>query len=263
MPSRDGLADFEWLHLLGRGSFGEVHQVRHYHTRQTFAMKCVAKEAMSERLEQEIDILRLLDCQYVTKMFQTYEDDRFCYLQLELASGGSLREIFHTHHLYGSIRHVKYYSAGATCAVQYLHERCVMHRDIKPENMLMNSMGQLKVADFGLSKQSWGRTYSVCGTDAYMAPEVIGGRGYTHAVDWWSLGITMHDLMGGTPCSVPTKRIRGQRFPEWLTEECIAMINSLCHDCCWKRGWKVRERSWFSNWQWDTFNDFPPFVPAP
>ncbi|VDP12823.1 unnamed protein product [Heligmosomoides polygyrus] len=79
---------------------------------------------------------------------------------------------------------VRFYSMEIVCALQYIHSKDIVYRDLKPENLLLSKDGHIKIADFGLAKLLKGKTYTICGTAEYMAPEVLQKKGYGTAVDW-------------------------------------------------------------------------------
>ena len=73
-----------------------------------------------------------------------------------------------------------------------MHNYAIVYRDLKAENILIDEDGYIVLTDFGMAKHLKNeKTYTMCGTPEYMAPEVIKGDGYGHARDWWSLGILM------------------------------------------------------------------------
>merc|ERR1712151_789537 len=79
------------------------------------------------------------------------------------------------------------------------HDRKIIYRDLKPENLLINDLGHVKLTDMGLAKFVVGKTYTTCGTPDYFAPELISSSGHTNAVDWWTLGILLFELLTGHP----------------------------------------------------------------
>ena len=95
----------------------------------------------------------------------------------------------------------RFYAAEVVAALAALHGRGVVYRDLKPENLLLDAGGHLKVADFGFAKAlpRGGRTYTLCGTPDYLAPEVILNKGHGPSADWWAAGVLIYEMLAGAP----------------------------------------------------------------
>lgn len=94
---------------------------------------------------------------------------------------------------------MRFYAAEVILALEYLHANEIIYRDLKPENILLDEKGHVKLTDFGFAKRVPTYTYTVCGTPDYLAPEIIRSNGYTRAVDWWSLGVLIFEMLVGKP----------------------------------------------------------------
>ena len=96
----------------------------------------------------------------------------------------------------------QYYAAEILLALETLHKHNIIYRDLKPENVLLDMAGHVKITDFGLSKRSMNRrkkAFTFCGTPEYLAPEISKGSGHDKAVDWWSLGALLYEMLAGAP----------------------------------------------------------------
>lgn len=96
----------------------------------------------------------------------------------------------------------RFYFVQILLGIKFLHENCVIYRDLKPENILIDHKGDVKIVDFGLSKKlesNREKTFSYCGSTEYMAPEMIMKAGHSFAIDYYSLGALLYELVTGLP----------------------------------------------------------------
>ncbi|XP_064783778.1 ribosomal protein S6 kinase alpha-5 isoform X3 [Oncorhynchus masou masou] len=213
---RVGIENFELLKVLGTGAYGKVFLVRKvsgHNAGQLYAMKVLkkatiiqkAKTAEHTRTERQV-LEHIRQSPFLVTLHYAFQTDTKLHLILDYVNGGELFT-----HLVQRVRfkeqEVALYSGEMVLALEHLHQLGIVYRDLKLENILMDSSGHIVLTDFGLSKEfdELERAYSVCGTIEYMAPEIAAGgeAGHDMAVDWWSLGVLMYELMtGGSPFTV-------------------------------------------------------------
>lgn len=167
-------------------------------------------------------------------------------------------------------------------AISYLHQNNIIYRDLKPENVLIDKDGYIKITDFGLSKQNildnFGAS-SFCGTPEYLAPEIIENKGHGKAVDWWSLGAIIYEMLTGLPPFYSKdrdklfKNIRSGliRYPTYLSKEAINLLQSFFIKDSEKRLGSginglndIKFHPFFKNLDWDAIYKKkikPPFIP--
>ena len=200
------IEDFDLLKVVGRGSFGKVMQVLKKDTGRIYALKVIRKAHIISRSEvahtlAERSVLAQINNPFITPLKFSFQSPDKLYFVLAFVNGG---ELFH--HLQREqrfdINRSRFYTAELLCALECLHGFKVIYRDLKPENILLDYTGHIALCDFGLCKldmKDEDRTNTFCGTPEYLAPELLLGQGYTKAVDWWTLGVLLYEMLTGLP----------------------------------------------------------------
>jgi len=137
-----------------------------------------------------------LDHPFIVKLFATFKSPRYLYFMMEYVTKGDLYFYLKKEQRFKE-EVAKKIVAGLVLAIEYLHSQNIIYRDLKPENILVDQKGHIKLTDFGFSKKINSQTMSIVGTLDYMAPEIILGKGHGKAVDYWSLGILIFELITG------------------------------------------------------------------
>jgi len=203
LKSKYKLSDLELKSTLGTGTFGRVVLARHKQTRQYFALKVLTISEVI-RLKQichvksEKLVLNTIKNPFIVNMFWSNHDDTYLYMLLEYVCGGELFSYLRNAGRFSSQVSL-FYTCEIICALSYLHSYNIVYRDLKPENVLLDREGHLKITDFGFSKTLEDRTWTLCGTPEYLAPEIIQNKGHNKAVDWWALGVLIYEMMVGYP----------------------------------------------------------------
>lgn len=197
------LEDFDQFRTVGTGAFGRVILVKYKPTSTYYAMKILekAKIVKMKQVEHTYNEKRILQCvrfPFVVYMEYCFKDNSYVYMVLPFINGG---EMFTHLRRMGKFDEslARFYAAQVALALEYLHHCSLVYRDLKPENILIQNTGYIRVTDFGFCKMIDGRTWTLCGTPEYLAPEVILSKGYGKSVDWWSFGVLIYEMNAGYP----------------------------------------------------------------
>ncbi|KAL2824623.1 kinase-like domain-containing protein [Aspergillus cavernicola] len=203
-----GPNDFQILKLIGKGTFGQVYQVKKKDTRRIYAMKVLSKKVIIQKKEiahtvGERNILvrtAMAASPFIVGLKFSFQTPTDLYLVTDYMSGGELFWHLQKEGRFQEPR-AKFYIAELILALQHLHEHDIVYRDLKPENILLDANGHIALCDFGLSKANLTQndtTNTFCGTTEYLAPEVLlDEQGYTKMVDFWSLGVLVFEMCCG------------------------------------------------------------------
>ncbi|XP_076926985.1 CBL-interacting serine/threonine-protein kinase 8-like [Bidens hawaiensis] len=196
---------YEVGRTIGEGTFAKVKFAQNTETGESVAMKLldratIIKHKMVDQIKREISIMKLVRHPNVVRLHEVLASRTKIYIILEFITGGELFDKI-VHHGRLSEAESRRYFQQLIDGVEYCHSKGVYHRDLKPENLLLDSQGNLKISDFGLSA-SPGEGVSIlrttCGTPNYVAPEVLSHKGYNGALaDVWSCGVILYVLMAG------------------------------------------------------------------
>ncbi|KAJ3127589.1 hypothetical protein HK098_006118 [Nowakowskiella sp. JEL0407] len=278
--------DFELLKVVGKGSFGKVLQVRKKDTGRIYAMKVLVKKDIVERQEiahtlSERNVLIQATSPFLVGLKFSFQTPEKLYLVLDYMNGGELFYHLQKETAFSEER-AKFYTAELTLALQHLHKYNIVYRDLKPENILLDSNGHIALTDFGLCKENLSfndTTNTFCGTAEYLAPEVLTGKGYGKAVDWWSLGILFYEMTTGLPpfysenTNLMYKKILHNPliFPPGFSEKAQGLVRGLLDRDPVKRmgsgpedADQIKKHSFFATVDWEKLMKKqvkPPFKP--
>ncbi|XP_074267802.1 CBL-interacting serine/threonine-protein kinase 11-like [Silene latifolia] len=239
------LGKYEVGRLLGCGAFAKVYYARNIKDGQSVAIKVINKKKLSgttlmSNIKREITIMRRLHHPSIVRLFEVLASKSKIYFILELVKGGELFAKVAKGRFSEDL--ARNYFGQLLSAIAYCHSRGVYHRDLKPENLLLDENGNLKVSDFGLSALKLDDNtnnhllQTLCGTPAYVAPEILAKKGYDGAkVDIWSCGIILYVLTAGyLPFNDPNlmamykKIYKGEyRCPKWMSSDLKRLLSRL------------------------------------
>ncbi|KAK7422354.1 cAMP-dependent protein kinase catalytic subunit [Neonectria punicea] len=265
------LGDFDILRTLGTGSFGRVHLVQSKHNQRFYAVKVLKKAQVvkMKQVEHTNDERRMLSDvkhPFLITLWGTFQDMKNLYMVMDFVEGGELFSLLRKSGRFPNPV-AKFYAAEVTLALEYLHSKDIIYRDLKPENLLLDRHGHLKITDFGFAKRVPDKTWTLCGTPDYLAPEVVSNKGYNKSVDWWSLGILIYEMLcgytpfwdSGSPMKIYENILKGKvKYPAYVNTDAQNLLERLITADLTKRlgnlyggPQDVKSHPWFTEVTWD------------
>ncbi|XP_068604275.1 serine/threonine-protein kinase Sgk3 [Brachionichthys hirsutus] len=199
--------DFEFLKVIGKGSFGKVFLVKRKNDAKYYAVKVLQKNIILNRREQRHImaernvLLKNVKHPFLVGLHYSFQTRDKLYFVLDFVNGGELFFHLQRERTFPEPR-AKFYIAEIASALGYLHSLNIVYRDLKPENILLDHEGHIVLTDFGLCKEGISQTDTTttfCGTPEYLAPEVLRKQPYDNTVDWWCLGSVLYEMLFGLP----------------------------------------------------------------
>ena len=260
------------MRTLGEGAFGRVRLVKHKESGLLYALKYLSKKHITDGSSEahvinERNIMMSVDNPFILQLHNTYQDSRYLYFLLELIRGGELftllRDLIQL-----SEKTARFYAAGVIQGFNHMHNHDIVYRDLKPENLLLNKHGYIKIVDLGLAKLVPDRTWTLCGTPEYLAPEVILNKGHDRAVDNWALGILIYEMVAGSApfegdssMQVYTQILKGDLlYSSAFSRSCRGIIGAMLTQNPKRRlgytskGYEdIRRHHWYAGFDWTSF----------
>lgn len=276
---------FEPIKLIGKGGFSRVVEVRKKDTGMLYAIKIMSKSflAKEEKVQQILTERKvMIESQhpFVVKLHWAFQSRAELYLVMDFCPGGEL--FFHLHNL-GRLTEAQaqFYFAEILLALEYLHQHDIVYRDLKPENVLLDLDGHVRLTDFGLSKENLGPrgiSYSFCGSPEYMSPEMLREEGHGRAVDYYSLGAMLYEMLTGLPPFYDKNREKMYRaiqneplkLPNYVSKAGRSLLSGLLekdpHQRLGAQGGfeEIKQHPWLVKVDWGRYlkkKKSPPFIP--
>ncbi|KAK5886308.1 hypothetical protein CesoFtcFv8_017355 [Champsocephalus esox] len=282
-------ANFTFLQVLGKGSFGKVMLARLNGRDRVFAVKVLKKDIILQDDDVECTmtekrVLSLAGCHpYLTQLYCCFQTPERLFFVMEFVNGGDLMFHIQKSRKFEEPR-ARFYTAEITSALMFLHDKGILYRDLKLDNVLLDQDGHCKLADFGMCKEGMfegAATGTFCGTPDYIAPEILQEMLYGPSVDWWALGVLLYEMLSGhAPFEAENEddlfeSILNEEivYASWLSDEAVTILKSFLTKnparrlgCVASEGGEsaVTSHAFFTGIDWEKLNRReiePPFKP--
>jgi serine/threonine protein kinase len=256
--------------VLGKGSYGVVQMVTDKNTGDCYALKRVLKQQVVDTSQQghimsEKEAMMTIKHPFLVRLFATYKSKEYLYFLMEPVLGGELFSYLRKRQMF-SPKTTRFYSASVVLGFEYMHRKGMVYRDLKPENLLLTLEGYIKITDFGFAKKiNDGSTWTLCGTPEYLAPEIVAGKGHGIAVDWWTLGVLIFEMLASFTPFYSSKRMKMYKkivraevaFPSHFSSSSRSLISGLLARKASQRlgmihggADAIKNHQWYSGFDW-------------
>ncbi|KAJ3589923.1 hypothetical protein NHX12_010763 [Muraenolepis orangiensis] len=291
--NEDWFMDFR---VLGKGGFGEVHACQAKATGKMYANKKLDKKRLKKRKGYqgaivEKRILAKVHSRFIVSLAYAFQTKSELCLVMTIMNGGDLR-----YHMYNvdeknpgfNEKRACFYTAQVICGLEHLHQHRIIYRDLKPENLLLDDTGHVRLSDLGLAVElppGKDTTTGYAGTPGFMAPELLQKKAYDYSVDYFTLGVTMYEMIAAKgPFRVRGEKVEHEEvarrilndavtYPPTFSADCKAFCEVLMEKDPAKRlGFKnnecaeLKNQPFFKELNWGRLEAGmlpPPFVPDP